>query len=150
MWNSISEYQLSDEADSSASIKILDRLGFDPLSELVDCHQYMGEAAPASPQWSNHIQSPNSKGLDDWNGLQGRRRLVRHVGVKLATFTFVDYVFCHFIRSWPIKPRSVCFGHNGPRGRMVTTGPRVDVVEDHSTFFWCYELLSNFGSTFSI
>ena len=55
MRNSISEYQLSDEADSSAGIKILDRLGFDPLGELVDCHQYMGEAAPASSQWSNHI-----------------------------------------------------------------------------------------------
>ena len=49
MRNPISEYQLSDEADSSADIKILDGLGFDPLSELVDCHQYMGEAAPTSP-----------------------------------------------------------------------------------------------------
>ena len=38
----------TDETDGGASIKILDRLGFDPLSELVDCHQYMGEAAPAS------------------------------------------------------------------------------------------------------
>ena len=55
MWNSIYEYQLSDESDSSASIKILDRLGFDPLSELVNCHHYMGEAAPASSQWPNHI-----------------------------------------------------------------------------------------------
>ena len=36
MRNSISEYQLSDEADSSVGIKILDRLGFDPLGELVD------------------------------------------------------------------------------------------------------------------
>ena len=55
MRNSISEYQLSDEADSSPRIETLDRLGLDPLSELVDCHQYMGEAAPASSQWSNHI-----------------------------------------------------------------------------------------------
>ena len=37
MRNSISEYQLSDEADSSAGIKILDRLGFDPRGELVSC-----------------------------------------------------------------------------------------------------------------
>ena len=71
MWNSISEYQFSDEADGSASIKIFNGLGFDPLGELVDCHQYMGEAAPASSQWSNHIQSPNSKGLDEGDGLQG-------------------------------------------------------------------------------
>ena len=55
MQNSISEYQFSDEADGSASIKILNRLGFDPLGELVDCHQYMGEAAPASSQWPHHI-----------------------------------------------------------------------------------------------
>ena len=69
--NSISEYQLSDEADSSVGIKILDRLSFNPLSELVDCHQYMGEAAPASSQWCNHMQSPNSEGPDEWNGFLG-------------------------------------------------------------------------------
>ena len=71
MRNSISEYQLSDEVDSSAGIKILDRLSFNPLSELVDCHQYMGEAAPTNSQWSNHIQAPNNEGPDEWNGLQG-------------------------------------------------------------------------------
>ena len=34
MRDSISEYQLSDEADSSAGIKILDRFSFNPLSDL--------------------------------------------------------------------------------------------------------------------
>ena len=48
--NSISKYQLSDETDSSASIKILDRLGFNPFGELVDCYQHMSEAAPAPKQ----------------------------------------------------------------------------------------------------
>ena len=71
-----------------------------------------------------------------------------HIGVKLATFTFVDYILRHFICSRPIKSSSVCFGHNGPRGRMVTTGPRVDVVEDHSTFFWCYAFLADSGYAF--
>ena len=71
MRNYISKYQVSNEADSSGGIKVLDRLGFNPLTELVDCHQYMGEAAPASSQWSNHIQPPNSEGSDEWNGLQG-------------------------------------------------------------------------------
>ena len=32
---------------------------------------------------------------------------------------------------------------------MVATGPRVDVVEDHSTFFWCYAFLADSGYTFS-
>ena len=32
---------------------------------------------------------------------------------------------------------------------MVTTGPRMDVVEDHSTFFWCYAFLADPGCTFS-
>ena len=40
MRNSISEYQLSDETDSSASIKILDRLSFNPFGKLVDCHTH--------------------------------------------------------------------------------------------------------------
>ena len=31
---------------------------------------------------------------------------------------------------------------------MVTTGPRVDVVEDHSTFFWCYAFLADSGYAF--
>ena len=55
MRNSISEYQLSDEADSSAGIKILDMLGFDPLSELVDCYKQMGETTSAGLEGSNHI-----------------------------------------------------------------------------------------------
>ena len=71
MWNSISEYQLSDETDSGASIEIPDRLGFNPFGELVDCYQHMSEAAPACSQWPNHVQAPNSEGPDEWNGLQG-------------------------------------------------------------------------------
>ena len=110
----------------------------------------MSEATPASPQRSNHIQSPNCKGPDKWNGLPGYRGLVRHVGVELTAFTLVDYVFCHFICSRPIESRSVCFGHNGPRGRMVTTGPRVDVVENHSTFFWRDAPLINSSNTLSV
>ena len=31
---------------------------------------------------------------------------------------------------------------------MVATGPRVDVVEDHSTFFWCYAFLADSGYAF--
>ena len=73
---------------------------------------------------------------------------MRHVGVKLATFACVDYFFCHLICSWPIKSCSVCFGHNGPRGRMMTTGPRVDVIEDRSTFFWSYAFLADSSHTF--
>ena len=30
----------------------------------------------------------------------------------------------------------------------MTTGPRVDVVEDHSTFFWCDAFLADSGYTF--
>ena len=32
---------------------------------------------------------------------------------------------------------------------MVTIGPRVDVIEDHSTFFWCYAFLAGSSYTFS-
>ena len=49
---------------------------------------------------------------------------------------------------WPVKPGSVCFGYDGPRGRMVTTGPRVNIVEDHSTFFWRNALLAGSSYTF--
>ena len=32
----------------------------------------------------------------------------------------------------------------------MTTGPRVDIIEDESTFFWCYALLTNSSRAFSI
>ena len=73
-----------------------------------------------------------------------------HVGVELAPFPLVDYRFCHFIGSWPVKTRSVCFSHNGPRGHMVTTGPRVDIVKDYPTFFWRYTLLADSSRAFSV
>ena len=47
------------------SIKVLDRFSFGPFGKLVDCNEHMSKSAPASSQWSNHIQSPNSKGLDE-------------------------------------------------------------------------------------
>ena len=75
---------------------------------------------------------------------------MRHIGIKLTSFTFVDYLFRHFIRPWPIESRSVCFSHNGPRGRMMTTGPRVDIIKDYLTFFWCYTLLTDSSRAFSI
>ena len=49
----ISEYQLPDEAHSSTCFKVFNGLGFDPLGELVDCYQHMGETARASFEGSN-------------------------------------------------------------------------------------------------
>ena len=31
----------------------------------------------------------------------------------------------------------------------MTTGPRVDIVKDHLTFFWCYTLLTDSSRAFS-
>ena len=126
--NSISEYQLLDEVDGSACTKVFDGLGFDPLGELVDCYKQMGETTRAGFEGSNHIQSLDCKRPDEWNSLQGRCGLVGHAGVELTTCALVDYIFRHLICMRPIKSRSVCFGNDGPRGFMVTTGPRVDLV----------------------
>ena len=30
----------------------------------------------------------------------------------------------------------------------MTTGPRLDVIEDHSTFFWCYAFLTDSSHAF--
>ena len=127
MRNSISEYQLLDETDSGACTEVLDGSGFDPLGEFVDCYEQMGETTRTGLARSNHIQSLDRKWPDEWNSLQGRRRLVGHVGIELATCALVNYIFRHLICSRPIESRSVCFSHN-PRGHMVDTGPRVDIV----------------------
>ena len=68
----------------------------------------------------------------------------------MTSFTLVDYLLRHFIRSGPIKTSSVCFGHDGPRRRMMATGPRVDVIKDYSTFLRCYAFLTNSSHTFSV
>jgi len=75
---------------------------------------------------------------------------VGHVGVELTAFTLVDYFFRHLIGMCPVKSGSVCFGHDGPRGRKVTTGPRVDIIEDHSAFFWCDAFLADSSDTLSV
>ena len=75
--------------------------------------------------------------------------LMGHVGVKLTAITVVHYFFRHLVGTWPVKSGSVCFGHDGPRGRMVTTGPRVNIIEDHSTFFWRDAFLADPSYTFS-
>ena len=72
-----------------------------------------------------------------------------HIGVKLTTFTLVHNFLSHLVRVRPIKSGSVCFGHDGPRGRIVTTGPRVNIIEDHSAFFWRDALLADSSCTFS-
>ena len=74
---------------------------------------------------------------------------MRHVRVKLTAFTFVYYFFRHLVGMWPVKSGSVCFVHDGPRGRMVTTGPRVNIIEDHSAFFSRDAFLADSGYTFS-
>ena len=71
-----------------------------------------------------------------------------HVGVKLTAFTLVHYFF-HLVGMWPVKSGLVCFGHDGPKGRMVTTGPRVNIIEDHSAFFCHDALLADSSYTFS-
>ena len=69
MRDSISEYQFSDKADSSTGIEVLDWFGLNPLGELVDCYQHMGEIASACSQRADHIQPPYCEGLDKWYGL---------------------------------------------------------------------------------
>ena len=32
----------------------------------------------------------------------------------------------------------------------MTTGPRVDIIKDDSTFFWCYAFLTNSSRAFSV
>ena len=110
----------------------------------------MGEATRTSFEGSNHIQSPDCKWLDEWNSLQGRCGLVGHVGVELATCALVNYIFRHLIFSRLIESRWVCFDHDGPRGCMVTTGPRVDIIKDYLTFLWRYAFLTNSSRALSI
>ena len=75
---------------------------------------------------------------------------MRHIGVELTSFTLVDYLFRHFICSGPVKTHSVCFSHDGPRGRMMATGPRVDVVKNYPTLFWRYTFLTGSSRAFPV
>ena len=73
-----------------------------------------------------------------------------HVCVELASFRPLNGFLCSLIGPRPVKSVSVCFGHDCPRGCMVTTGPRVNLIQNQSTFYWRNTSLSYASNTLSV
>jgi hypothetical protein len=63
-----------------------DRVGLDPLGELVNCDKQVGEAASRSFQRSDKVEPPNGKRPCDGDGLQGVCRKMCLSRVVLTTF----------------------------------------------------------------
>ena len=70
------------------------------------------------------------------SGIVFRCWLVGHVGVVLAAFALIHDIFSHLVGLGPIKPSLVRLGHYGPRGSVVDTSPRVNLIQNQSTLLW--------------
>src|SRR3990170_8325126 len=110
----------------------------------------MCEATFTCSERSNHVQTPHSERPDEWNSLQSRRRLVRQVRIELTSFTELNDFLSHLISARPEETGSVSLGNNRPRRRMMTTSPRVNFLQDQSTFFGSDASLSDTGHAFSV
>ena len=73
-----------------------------------------------------------------------------HVGLELATCALVHNILGHLIGAGPVKSGSACFGHDSPRGSVVAASPRVDFIQDQSTFLWSDATLSDSSDAFSV
>jgi hypothetical protein len=61
-------------------------LSLDPLRELVDRHEKVGEASGRLSEWTHHVEIPDCEGPRDGDCLQRLRREVSLPGVELTPF----------------------------------------------------------------
>jgi hypothetical protein len=68
-------------------VDIDDGSGLNPLRELVDRYEKVGEAPGCLSEWTHHVEVPDCEGPRDGDCLQRMRREVSLPGVELAPFT---------------------------------------------------------------
>jgi hypothetical protein len=99
----------------------------DPLGELVDCYQQVGEAPGRLLQRANKVQSLHGEGSCDGDGLQSVCREVHLAGVELATLASPHNVSGVGDRGGPVKALSKRVAHEGTRRSVVSAYAGADV-----------------------
>src|SRR4051812_28988063 len=74
----ISADDVGNKSDYSRPVQFLDWSCLNPLGELVDCDQKVGQAASCCLEWSNRVQSPYRKRPCYWDCLECRCWEVTH------------------------------------------------------------------------
>ena len=108
---------------------LTDGSSLDPLGELVDCYQQVGEAPGRLLQQADEVQPPHGKRPRDGDGLQSVGREVRLSSVELATLTGPHDVGGVGDRGGPVKALSKRVTHEGSRRGVMTVGASVDVTD---------------------
>jgi hypothetical protein len=65
---SVAMHEFIQEVEYSVSFGACNWLDLDPLSELVDGHQYSVESTWRSWEWTNHFEPPAGEGPGWWYG----------------------------------------------------------------------------------
>ena len=123
-----------DEVDNSCSSRACYGHDFDPLGELVDCHQEMCvTSARRFLEWTHHVESPLGKRPGEWYGLQLRCGCVRFSGEHLAPVAYPDYLLGFPHCCGPVESRSKGFCHQGSTAGMVSAGSFMYVMKQCPT-----------------
>ena len=84
-----------------------DGFGFDPLGEFVDGDEEVCVTTGRFLQGADHVETPDRKGLGDWDGLQFLRWHVYLPSEVLASFAFADEFVSVCDSGWPKESLSV-------------------------------------------
>jgi hypothetical protein len=78
---------VGEERDRLLRADIDDGSGLDPLRELVDLYEKVGEALGCLSEWAHYVEVPDSEGPRDGDCLQRLRQEISLSSVELAPLT---------------------------------------------------------------
>jgi hypothetical protein len=116
---------VGEERDRLLGADVDDGSGLDPLRELVDHYEKVGEAPRCLSEWPHHVEVPDGKGPRDGDCLQHLRREVSLSSVELAPFTAPHDVFRVGDRRGPVETLSESFSDKCSRTGVVTAGASI-------------------------
>jgi hypothetical protein len=103
-------------------VDVDDGSGLDPLRELVDRYEKVGEAPGRLSEWTHHVEVPDGERPRDGDRLQHLRREMSLSSVELAPFTTPHDVLRVGDRCGPVEALSESFLDKCSRTSVVTAG----------------------------
>ena len=142
--------ELAYELGCRLAVALLDWLGLDPLGELVDRDQEVGETGWGLLERAYHVHAPYGEWPCDGDGLECQTREVRLVGILLASDAPLDDVDGVSVRGEPVEVVSHGFGDQRPGAGVMAAVTGVDVLEDLASLFWLYAALEHASHAASV
>jgi hypothetical protein len=113
---------VGEELDSLLGVDVDDGSGLDPLLELIDRYEDVGEAPGCLSERTHHVEVPNCKGPCDGDCLQHLCQEVSLPSVELVPFTAPHNVLRVGNCRGPVETLSKSFPDKCSRPGMVTIG----------------------------